>query len=49
MKFCVETWQKMSHKTKDQLTHTAPKLFSFTRTVCKIKKDSLHEHLDIRK
>ena len=23
MKFCVETWQKMSQKTKDQLTDTA--------------------------
>ena len=23
MKFCVETWQKMSHKVKEQLTNTA--------------------------
>ena len=34
MKFCVETWQKMSQKTKDQLTDTAQKFFSFIRTVC---------------
>ena len=37
MKFCVETWQKMSHKVKDQLTDTAQNFF--TRTVCKVKKD----------
>ena len=30
MKFCVETWQKMSQKTKDQLTATAQIFFSFT-------------------
>ena len=30
MKFCVETWQKMSQKTKDQLTDTAQIFFSFT-------------------
>ena len=34
MKFCVETWQKMSQKIKDQLTDTAQKFFSFIRTVC---------------
>ena len=49
MKFCVETWQKMSQKTKDQLTDTAQNFFSFIRTVRKIKKDSLHEHSNIRK
>ena len=27
MKFCVETWQKMSQKTKDQLTDTAQNFF----------------------
>ena len=49
IKFCVETWPKMSHKIKDQLTDTAQNFFSFTRTVCEIKKDSLHGHLNIRK
>ena len=39
MKFCVQTWQKMSHKVKEQLTDTAQIFFSFTRTVCKVKKD----------
>ena len=39
----------MSHKIKDQLTDTAQNFFSFTRTVCEIKKDSLHGHLNIRK
>ena len=27
IEFCVETWQKMSEKTKDQLTDTAQKFF----------------------
>ena len=27
MKFCVKTWQKMSQKTKSQLTETAQNLF----------------------
>ena len=43
MKFCIGTWQKMSHKQKNQLTDRAQKffhliehLFSFVR----IKKDS---------
>ena len=49
MKFCVETWQKMSQKTKDQLTETAQNFFSFIRTVCKIKKNSLHQHSNIKK
>ena len=39
MKFCVQTSQKMSHKVKEQLTDTAQIFFSFTRTVCKVKKD----------
>ena len=29
MKFCVETWQKMSHKVKDQLTDTAQNFFIY--------------------
>ena len=29
MKFCVETWQKMSHKVKDQLTVTAQNFFIY--------------------
>ena len=48
MKFCVETWQKMSHK-KISVNRHSSKLFSFARTICKIKKDSLHKHLNIRK
>ena len=27
MKFCVETWQKMSHKVKEQLTDTTQIIF----------------------
>ena len=27
IKFCAETWQKMSHKTKDQLADTAQNFF----------------------
>ena len=34
IKFCVETCQKMSQKTKDQLTDTRFFFFSFIRTVC---------------
>ena len=29
VKFCVETWQKMSQKTKDQLTDTAQNFFIY--------------------
>ena len=29
MKFCVETWQKKSHKTKDQLTDTPQNYFFY--------------------
>ena len=29
MKFCVETWQKMSQKTKDQLSDTAQNFFIY--------------------
>ena len=49
MKFCVETWQKISHKKKKKVNRHSSKLFLFVRTIYKIKKDSLHEHLNIRK
>ena len=49
MKFCVETWQKISHKKKRSVNRHSSKLFLFVRTIYKIKKDSLHEHLNIRK
>ena len=49
MNFRVETWQKMSHKKKISLHRHSSKFFSFVRTICKFKKDSLHEHLYIRK
>ena len=49
MKFCVETWQKMSQKNKRSINRHCSKLFSFIRTICKIKKDPLHEHSNIRK
>ena len=39
----------MLHKVKDQLTDTAQNFFSYTRTVCKVKKDWVHEYFDIRK
>ena len=29
MKFCVQTWQKMSHKVKEQLTDTAQIFFIY--------------------
>ena len=38
MKFCVETWQKMSQKTKDQLTDTAQKNFHLIEQFAKLKK-----------
>ena len=31
MKFCVDTWHKMSQKTKDQLTDTAQNFFQFAK------------------
>ena len=34
MKFCVETWQKMPQKTKDQLTETAQNLFRLLESQC---------------
>ena len=38
MKFCVETWQKMSHKVKDQLTDTAQIIFHLLEEFTKLKK-----------
>ena len=38
MKFCVETWQKMSHKTKDQLTDTAQNFVHLLEQFAKLKK-----------
>ena len=37
MKFCVETWQKMSQKTKDQLTDTAQNFFYLLEQFVKLK------------
>ena len=38
MKFCVETWQKISQKTKDQLTDTAENFFHLLGKFAKLKK-----------
>ena len=38
MKFCVETWQKMSQKTKDQLADTAQNIFHLLEQFAKLKK-----------
>ena len=38
MKFCVYTWQKMSPKTKDQLTDTAQNFFHLLEQFAKLKK-----------
>ena len=38
MKFCVNTWQKMSQKTKSQLTETAQKLFHLLEQFAKLKQ-----------
>ena len=37
MKFCVETWKKMSQKTKDKLTDTAQIFFHLLEQVSKLK------------
>ena len=37
MKFCVETWQKMSQKTKSQLTETAQNLFHLLEQFAKLE------------
>ena len=34
MKFCVDTWHKISQKNKRSANRHRPKLFSFIRTVC---------------
>ena len=38
MKFCVETWQKMSQKTKGQLTDTAQNFFHLLEQFSDLKK-----------
>ena len=38
IKFCAGTWQKMSQKTKDQLTDTAQKFFHLLEQFAKLKK-----------
>ena len=38
MKFCVEAYQKMSQKTKDQLTDTAQNFFHLLEKSAKLKK-----------
>ena len=38
MKFCVEMWQKMSRKIKDQLTNTAKNFFHLLEQFAKLKK-----------
>ena len=38
MKFCVETWQKMPQKTKDQLTDTAQIFFHLLEQFANLKK-----------
>ena len=38
MTFCVETWQKMSHKKKDQLADTASNFFHLLEQFAKSKK-----------
>ena len=38
MKFSVETWQKMSHKQKDQLTDTSQNFFHLLEQIEKLKR-----------
>ena len=38
MKLCVESWQKMSQKTKDQLKDTAQNFFHLLEQLAKLKK-----------
>ena len=43
MKFCVETWQKMSHKLKEQLADTAQNFFHLLQQFGKLRKtDSMN-------
>ena len=37
MKFCINTWRKMSQKTKSQLTETAQNLFHLMEQFAKLK------------
>ena len=38
MNFCVNTWQKMSQKTRNQLTEIAQNLFHLMKQFAKLKK-----------
>ena len=38
MKFCVGTWQKISHKRKDKLTDTAQKFFHLLEQFAKLER-----------
>ena len=38
IKLCIETWQKMSQKTKDQLKDTAQNFFHLLEQFAKLKK-----------
>ena len=49
MKFCVMSWQKMSQKNKKSINRNRSKSISSDGTICKIKKESMHEHSSIRK
>ena len=49
MKFCVMSWQKMSQKNKKSINRNGSKSISSDGTICKIKKESMHEHSSIRK
>ena len=39
MKFCVDTWHKISKKTKDQLTDTAQNFFHLLEQFAKLTKN----------
>ena len=46
IKFCVETWQKMPQKRKDQLTETAQNFFHL---LANSLQNSMHEFTHFRK
>ena len=48
MKFCVMSWQKMSHKKKS-INRNCSKPILSDGTICNIKKESMHEQSNIRK
>ena len=48
MKFCVMSWQKMSQK-KNSVNRNCSKPILSDGTICKIKKESMHEQSNIRK